>query len=54
MKILIPLASHDKDFENRFKTIKHLCKVGEMSMIENFIENFNFNYEYIFYVNIKI
>lgn len=48
MKILIPLASHDKDFENRFKTIKHLCKVGEMSMIENFIESFNFNYEYIF------
>ena len=48
MKILIPLASNDNDFENRFQTIKHLCKVGENSMIENFITNFNFNYEYIF------
>lgn len=53
MKILIPLASNDKDFENKFTTIKHLCKVGEISMIENFIENFNFNYEYIFLCKYK-
>ena len=53
MKILIPLASNDKDFEKRFNTIKHLCKVGEKSMIENFIDNFNLEYEYIFLCKYK-
>jgi len=48
MKIIIPLASRDKNFENKFGTIKQLCKVGETTMVEEFIKYFKFNYEYIF------
>ena len=48
MKIIIPLASGDKEFENKFGTIKQLCKVGESTMIEEFIKYFKFNNEYIF------
>ena len=48
MKIIIPLASNDKDFENKYGKIKHLCNIGFKPMIENFVNHFKFNYEYIF------
>ena len=48
MKIIIPLASNDKDFENKYGKIKHLCNVGLKPMIENFVDHFKFNHEYIF------
>ena len=48
MKIIIPLASDDKDFENKYGKIKHLCNVGLKPMIENFVDHFKFNHEYIF------
>ena len=45
MKIIIPLASNDKDFENKYGKIKHLCNVGFKPMIENFVDHFKFNHE---------
>lgn len=48
MKIIIPIASTDKEIFENFSTIKPLVKLGNQSMIETFIENFKFNYEYIF------
>ena len=48
MKIIIPLASNDKDFQNKYGKIKHLCNVGLKPMIENFVDHFKFNHEYIF------
>ena len=48
MKIIIPIASTDKEIFENFSTIKPLVKLGNQSMIETFIENFKFDYEYIF------
>ena len=48
MKIIIPLASTDKEIFENFSTIKPLVKLGDKTMIETFIENFKFDYEYIF------
>ena len=53
MKIIIPLASDDKDFQNKYGKIKPLCKVGLYPMVENFVNNFKFNYEYIFLCKYK-
>ena len=53
MKIIIPLASDDKDFQDKYGKIKSLCKVGLYPMVENFINNFKFNYEYIFLCKYK-
>ena len=39
MKIIIPLASNDKDFEDKYGKIKHLCNVGPKTMVENFVNN---------------
>jgi len=48
MKIIIPIASHDKDIIQNYSSIKPLIKLGSKSMIETFVKNFKFNYEYIF------
>ena len=48
MKIIIPIASTDKEIFENFSTIKPLVNLGNKSMIETFVENFKFNYEYIF------
>ena len=48
MKIIIPLASNDKDFKSKYGEIKPLCNVGSKPMIENFVNNFRFNHESIF------
>ena len=48
MKIIIPLASTDKEIFENFSTIKSLVKLGNKTMIETFVENFKFDYEYIF------
>ena len=48
MKIIIPIASTDKDIFTEFSEIKPLVKLGNKAMIEKFIENFKFNFEYIF------
>ena len=48
MKIIIPLASTDKEIFDNFLTIKSLVKLGNKTMIETFVENFKFDYEYIF------
>ena len=48
MKIIIPIASTDKDIFTEFSEIKPLVKLGNKTMIQKFIENFKFNFEYIF------
>ena len=48
MKILIPMASKDDDIFYNYKTIKPLVKLGGKTMFETFLDNFNFDYEYIF------
>ena len=48
MKIIIPIASSDKEIFEIFSTIKPLVKLGGKTMIETFIHNFKFDYEYIF------
>ena len=48
MKIIIPIASHDKDIIQNYSSIKPLVKLGSKNMIETFVKNFKFNYEYIF------
>ena len=48
MKIIIPMASTDKDMLENYSVIKPLVKLGNKTMIETFIENFKFNFEYIF------
>ena len=48
MKIIIPMASTDKDMLDNYSVIKPLVKLGNKTMIETFIENFKFNFEYIF------
>ena len=53
MKIIIPLASNDKDFEKKYGQIKHLCRIGDNTMIENFVNNFKFDFEYIFLCKYK-
>ena len=47
MKIIIPMASNDKDMLDNYSVIKPLVKL-EKTMIETFIENFKFDFEYIF------
>ena len=54
MKIIIPIASTDKEIIENFSTIKPLVNLGNKSMIETFVENFKFNCEYIFYVSKEI
>ena len=54
MKIIIPMASNDKDMLDNYSVIKPLVKLGKKTMIETFIENFKFDFEYIFYVGNKI
>lgn len=54
MKIIVPIAgSRDGDFIKRFNTIKTLTKVGNLTMLEKFITNFDFKYEFIFICNLK-
>jgi NDP-sugar pyrophosphorylase family protein len=48
MKIIIPMASTDKDMLDNYSVIKPLVKLGNKTMIETFIENCKFNFEYIF------
>ena len=48
MKIIVPIASQDKDIFNTFKKIKPLAPLGDKTMIETFIENFNLDFEFIF------
>ncbi|MAZ07772.1 MAG: hypothetical protein CMM99_04865 [Rickettsiales bacterium] len=48
MKIIIPIASTDQDMIENYSRIKPLVKLGKKTMIETFIENFKFNFEYIF------
>jgi len=48
MKIIVPIASTDKDIFTEFSEIKPLVKLGNKPMIQKFIENFKFNFEYIF------
>ena len=49
MKIIVPIAgSNDKDFVNKFNLIKPLAKIGNQTMLEKFVNHFNFNYEFIF------
>lgn len=48
MKIIIPIASTDQDIFSEFSAIKPLVKLGKKTMIEIFVENFKFNFEYIF------
>ena len=48
MKIIIPMASNDKDMLKNYSTIKPLVKLGNKTMIETFVENFEFSFEYIF------
>ena len=48
MKIIIPIASTDKEIVENFSTIKPLVMLGGKTMIEAFIYNFKFDYEYIF------
>ena len=42
------MASKDDDIFYNYKTIKPLVKLGEKTMFETFVDNFNFDYEYIF------
>ena len=44
MKIIIPMASTDKDMLDNYSVIKPLVKLGNKTMIETFIENFKFNF----------
>jgi hypothetical protein len=54
MKIIIPLAgSRDGDFLDKFNTIKPLTKVGDQTMLEKFVRNFDLKYEFIFICNFK-
>ena len=54
MKIIIPLAgSRDGDFLDKFNTIKPLTKVGDQTMLEKFVSNFDLKYEFIFICNFK-
>lgn len=48
MKIIIPMASKDKDILENYNVIKPLVKLGNTTMIETFVENFKFDFEYIF------
>ena len=48
MKIIIPMASTDKDMLENYSIIKPLVTLGNKTMIETFIENFKFDLEYIF------
>ncbi len=48
MKIIIPIASTDKEILENFSTIKPLVNLENKTMIETFVENFKFNFEYIF------
>ena len=48
LKIIIPLASKDLDFEKEFNTLKSLTPIGKNSMIKFFIDNFKLDAEYIF------
>ena len=48
MKIIIPMASIDKEIHENYSVIKPLVKLGNKTMIETFIENFKFSYEYFF------
>ena len=49
MKIIVPIAgSNDEDFVNKFNLIKPLAKIGNQTMLEKFVNHFNFNYEFIF------
>ena len=52
MKIIIPLGgSRDVEFLDKFNTIKPLTKVGNQTMLEKFVSNFDFKYEFIFICN---
>ncbi len=48
LKIIIPLASKDLDFEKEFNTLKSLTPIGKNSMIKFFVDNFKLDAEYIF------
>ncbi len=48
MKIIVPLASSDQKIFQNYSTIKPLVKLGNKTMIETFVENFDLNYEFIF------
>ena len=45
MKIIIPIASNDPEIIKNYFAIKPLVKLGNKTMIETFVENFNFEYE---------
>ena len=52
MKIIVPIAgSNDEDFVNKFNLIKPLTKIGNLTMLEKFVNHFNFKYEFIFICN---
>ena len=42
------MASTDKDMLENYSIIKPLVTLGNKTMIETFIENFKFDFEYIF------
>ena len=48
MKIIVPLASSDQKIFQNYSTIKPLVKLGNKTMIETFVENFDLNFEFIF------
>lgn len=48
MKIIVPIASQDQDILKTFRKIKPLVQLGDKTMIETFIENFDLDYEFIF------
>ncbi len=48
MKIIIPIASNDPEIIKNYSVIKPLVKLGNKTMIETFVKNFNFEYEFIF------
>ena len=45
MKIIIPIASNDPEIIKNYSVIKPLVKLGNKTMIETFVKNFNFEYE---------
>ena len=48
MKIIIPIASNDTEIIKNYSVIKPLVKIGNKTMIETFVENFNFEFEFVF------
>ena len=48
MKIIVPLAGEDQSFKTKFKKPKSLTKVGNKTIIENFIDNLRLKAEFIF------